>query len=108
MMLYFCEDDWEPVEEDDGTEMSVAPYELELKDTINEMLSDDYEDRFWAEYQQLMIRRDKLESILIKYALGTLDFALDCPIELLRKQYMIMNDYLDVLMERANYEEVRL
>lgn len=37
---------------------------MELVDTINGMLSDDYTDRLKAEYQQLIIRIDGLERYL--------------------------------------------
>ena len=38
------------------------------------MTSDDYKDRFRAEYQQTKIRYDKLHKMLIKYDAGTLPF----------------------------------
>lgn len=37
---------------------------MELKDTIDLMLSDNYKDRLRAEYMQLVIRRKKLEKHL--------------------------------------------
>lgn len=34
---------------------------MELKDTVNGMLSEDYKERFVAEYQQTKIRYEKLK-----------------------------------------------
>ena len=44
---------------------------MELKDTIKLMNSDDYKDRFKAEYYQTKIRYDKLHQMLIKNEAGT-------------------------------------
>lgn len=43
---------------------------MELKDTAALMCSDDYKDRFKAEYLQLKIRRDKLAAMLVKWDAG--------------------------------------
>ena len=40
---------------------------MELKDTVNMMLSDDYKEHFKAEYIQEKIRAVKLENILKAY-----------------------------------------
>ena len=37
---------------------------MELKDTVEMMLSDDYKERFRAEYWQLKIRYDKLRKMV--------------------------------------------
>ena len=55
---------------------------MELKDTVDLMLSEDYKDRVKAEYYQLKIRIEKLEAMLKKYDEGTLEFTLNCPVEL--------------------------
>ena len=39
---------------------------MELKDTVDLMLSEDYRDRFKAEYQQVKIRKEKLEAYIKK------------------------------------------
>ena len=39
---------------------------MELKDTIDLMTSEDYKDRFKAEYYQTKIRYDKLHKMLVK------------------------------------------
>ena len=65
---------------------------MELIDTIDLMTSDDYKDRFMAEYYQVKIRYQKLKSILDKYEEGTLDFEPSCSISLLMIQREIMED----------------
>ena len=45
-----------------------------LNETVALMNSDDYKDRFCAEYWQLKIRYEKLHAILIKNEAGTLGF----------------------------------
>lgn len=37
---------------------------MELKDTVNAMLSDDYKERMWAEYKQLEMRIEKMEKYI--------------------------------------------
>lgn len=79
---------------------------MELIDTIDLMTSDDYKDRFMAEYYQVEIRYQKLKSILDKYEEGTLDFKPSCSISLLMIQREIMEDYLNVLQDRAITENI--
>lgn len=79
-----------------------------LADTCELMNSSDYKDRFKAEVYQLKIRRDKLLNMLIKYKNNQLDFTPTCSYELLHKQLVIMDNYLDVLRERAKVENVEL
>lgn len=79
---------------------------MELVDTIDLMTSDDYKDRFMAEYYQVKIRYQKLKSILDKYEEGTLDFEPSCSISLLMIQRDIMEDYLNVLQDRAITENI--
>ena len=79
---------------------------MELVDTIDLMTSDDYKDRFMAEYYQVKIRYKKLKSILDKYEDGTLDFELSWSISLLMIQREIMEDYLNVLQDRAIVENI--
>ena len=77
---------------------------MELKDTIELMTSDDYKDRFRAEYQQTKIRYDKLHKMLIKYDAGTLPFEL-VNISVLRNQAAAMGRYLYILETRAEIEK---
>ena len=79
---------------------------MELVDTIDLMTSYDYKDRFMAEYYQVKIRYQKLKSILDKYEEGTLDFEPSCSISLLMIQREIMEDYLNVLQDRAITENI--
>ena len=81
---------------------------MELKDTIKLMQSDDYKDRFKAEYYQTKIRYEKLHKILIKYEAGTLSFTPSCPIEILNNQAACMEYYLKQLEIRAAVESIDL
>lgn len=81
---------------------------MELKDTIAGMLSDDYKERFRAEYKQAIIRLGKLETIINKFYDDELDFTLSCPIELLIDQSYIMERYVEVLRKRASHEGINL
>ena len=81
---------------------------MELNDTIKLMESDNYRDRFKAEYYQVKIRHDKLGAMLEKYDKNELDFKPKCSYSLLLNQYKVMGEYLDLLKLRADIEEVRL
>ena len=81
---------------------------IELKDTVEMMVSDDYKKRFVAEYTQLMIRYKKLYAVLEKYAADKLDFKPTCPIEILYEQLDHMEAYLNILKIRADYEDIEL
>lgn len=84
-----------------------------LKDTINLMISDDYKERFKAEYQQTKIRYEKLKDFCNRIeaantALGIEEPNHDCPFWLLRRQQTQMDEYLHTLELRALIEEVDL
>ena len=81
---------------------------MELKDTIAMMNSDDYKERFRAEYWQTKIRYEKLHTMLVKYEAGTLDFTPKCPIPTLVAQKRQMGEYLKQLEIRAEIEAVDL
>lgn len=81
---------------------------MELKDTISLMQSGDFKERFKAEYFQLKIRRSGLKNMLDKWKNGTLEFEPKCPFHLLQKQLLVMDEYLEVLEERAKIEGVDL
>ena len=81
---------------------------IELKDTVEMMVSDDYKKRFVAEYTQLKIRYNKLYAVLEKYAADKLDFKPTCPIEILYEQLDHMEAYLNILKIRAKYEGIEL
>lgn len=81
---------------------------MELKDTVEMMVSDDYKERFKAEYYQTKIRYDKLHKMITKLKAGTLDFEPDCNEEILTSQASIMGAYLNVLEVRAEIEGIEL
>ena len=81
---------------------------MELKNTIELMNSEDYKDRFKAEYYQTKIRYNKLHKMVIKYEAGTLDFTPSCNIDLLREQKRYMGQYLYCLEVRAEIEGIEL
>lgn len=81
---------------------------MELLDTIELMSSNDYKDRFKAEYYQTKIRYDKLHKMIIKYDANTLDFEPKCSIEILKKQASYMGNYLYMLEVRSEIEGIEL
>ena len=81
---------------------------MDLKDTINDMISDDYRKRFKAEYHQVKTRYDKLDAMTVKYEAGTLDFIPECSLELLLKQKSYMGNYIRTLKVRAEIEGIEL
>ena len=81
---------------------------MELKDTIELMESNDYKERFKAEYYQTKIRYDKLHKMITKYEAWTLGFELICPIEILQEQANFMGKYLHTLEIRAEIEKIEL
>ena len=81
---------------------------MELERLIELMKSEDYKDRFRAEYYQLEDRIDKLANMLEKYKAGTLNFTPSCSYELLSYQLQTMNVYKRVLEERAEIEGIEI
>ena len=81
---------------------------MELKDTVDLLNSEDYNDRFKAEYFQTKIRYDKLHKMLVKKAAGTLEFEPKCSVALLTEQKRYMGEYLRVLETRAEIEGIDL
>lgn len=81
---------------------------MELKDTIKLMESEDYKERFKAEYYQTKIRYEKLHKMLVKYEAKTLEFKPTCPIEILQDQAYYMGNYLKKLEVRAEIEKIEL
>lgn len=85
---------------------------MELKETIKLMCSDDYKERFVAEYHQVKIRYEKLKNfcnkIEVEEMLGKEVTKHDCPLELLREQQKYMGLYLSVLEKRALIENIVL
>ncbi|MCR5566006.1 MAG: hypothetical protein K6F61_04080 [Clostridiales bacterium] len=87
---------------------------MELKDTINDMVSGDYKDRFKAEYHQTKIRYERLKKLNTKIEAAEYRQDLrsqplhDCPLHLLSQQQHIMGEYLHVLEVRAAIEGIEL
>lgn len=81
---------------------------MELNDTVPMMLSDDYKERFRAEFHQVRIRQEKLYRLLCDWDDGVLDFTPDCPYMVLARQYKAMGNYLAILVERAHFEDIDL
>lgn len=85
---------------------------MELKETVELMNSENYKERFVAEYHQVKIRYEKLKNfcnkIEVEEMLGKEVTKHDCPLELLREQQKYMGLYLSILEKRALIENVEL
>lgn len=92
---------------------------MELKDTVKMMCSEDYKERFKAEYNQTKLRYEKLKKFntaieaahctrcnpdMVPVAMPTHS----CPEVLLRDQQRIMGEYLHTLEVRAVIEKIEL
>lgn len=80
----------------------------DLDFTVDWMRSDDYKNRFKAEYWQTKIRYEKLHQMTVKYEAGTLDFAPACSLDLLKEQKAAMGQYLNRMEVRAQIEGIDL
>lgn len=67
-----------------------------------------WQERFVKEYTELRDRTEKLETMLLKYELGTLPFKPKCSFSILHEQLIFMKGYLRVLEERALIEDIKL
>ena len=65
---------------------------------------DDYKIRCIHEYFELIERINRLEKMLLLNKIDALDFELNCPVELLQRQFMAMMTYRDCLLERIKIE----
>ena len=81
---------------------------MNLSDTVQMMNSEDYRERFKAEYWQTRIRYEKLHRMTVQYEAGTLDFEPDCELSLLLEQKKYMGLYLNRLEVRAEVERIAL
>lgn len=77
-----------------------------LSETINGMLSKDYQERFVAEYQQLVIRYKGLKKMLDNWDKGKLSFVPTCPRSTYNLQIKAMTDYIAVLEARVVMEGI--
>lgn len=80
----------------------------ELRETVEMMNSEDYKERFKAEYYQVVIRYQKLKSMLDKWDNNELNFTPTCPRSTYNMQITAMTDYIAVLEARAVMEGVEL
>lgn len=74
---------------------------MTLADTIPMMTSNDYRERFKAEYFQTKIRSSKLQ-VLIE------ERNIDSAVIVLERQLASMMDYLSILALRAQFEGISL
>ena len=81
---------------------------MQLKDTVEMMNSEDFKERFKAEYYQLLFRVGALRGMLIKWENNMLDFEPKCSKETLENQLIFMQGYLNILRLRAEIEEIDL
>lgn len=81
---------------------------MKLNETVEMMNSEEYKERFKAEYLQLKIRHEGLTNMLDKYKNGTLDFNPKCSYTLLFCQKKSMELYMSHLEERARIEGIDL
>lgn len=81
---------------------------MKLAETVEMMNSDDYKERFKAEYAQLVIRYNGLNKMLEKWDNGTLEFEPTCPRTTYALQINAMCNYIAVLEARAVMENVDL
>lgn len=92
--------------------MTNKPFAVELKDTVDDMLSGDYKVRFVAEYWQNKIRYEKLKNFCDKIEaadlMGKPGPQHDVPLYTLRDQQMVMGQYLHMLEIRALIENIDL
>jgi hypothetical protein len=79
---------------------------MKLNETVQMMNSEDYKERFKAEYLQLKIRMDGLGAMLGKYKNGKLAFTPSCSYDLLNGQLKAMDMYASYLEERAEIEDI--
>ena len=80
----------------------------ELRETIEMMNSKDYMERFKAEYYQVVIRYQKLKSMLDKWDNNQLEFTPTCPRSTYNMQITAMTDYIAILEARAVMEGVKM
>ena len=85
---------------------------MELKETIDGMISTDYRERFKAEYRQTKERYERLKAFCNRIEAaemtGREEPRHDCPLELLREQQKRMGMYLGTLEIRAAIEQIDL
>lgn len=82
--------------------------QMELVDTIRMMSSEDYKERFKAEYYQAAIRYRKLKNMLDKWDKRELNFNPACTRNIYNMQIKTMEDYIAALKIRMEMEKIEL
>lgn len=85
--------------QEDGKKMELK--KVELEGTISLMTSEDWRDRFVAEYLQTKIRYEKLHRMIVKREAGKLEFETPIPLESWKAQAQHMGMYLYELEKQA-------
>ena len=80
----------------------------ELASTCEMMVSEDYKERFKAEYIQLKNRYNGLLRMVDRWDNGALSFTPTCPRATYNFQLRAMKEYLDILEVRAKIENIDL
>lgn len=81
---------------------------MELKETVELMNSINYEDRFKAEFAQLSIRIEGLETMILGYKADTLAFKPVSDVSVFEAQLAAMKAYAAILHLRAKEESIEL
>jgi hypothetical protein len=81
---------------------------MQLSETVTMMNSENYKERFRAEYAQLVNRYYGLRRMLEKWDNGMLEFEPTCPRSTYNMQIKAMADYIAVLEARAIMEGIVL
>ena len=89
-------------------EAYVEYHEDTLPTTAKSMISSDYKERFKAEYNQLVIRYNGLRNMLGNWDAGKLNFTPTCSRAIYNDQAKAMETYIEILIERAAVEGIRL
>ena len=81
---------------------------LELIDTVNMMTSEDWKDRFKAEYLQTKIRYEKLHKLIVKREVGKIGFETPISLKSWINQAKYMGLYLYELEKQAAIHGIEL
>lgn len=81
---------------------------MDLKDTVELMISPNWKDRFVAEYLQTKIRYEKLHKLIVKRECGKHGFDTPIPLESWKEQAYHMGLYLYELEKQAVLHGIEL
>ena len=79
-----------------------------LKDTVKLMNSNNHAERFKAEYYQLKYRYESINTMLLNWEQGLLNFEPTSPRSLYVLQLKSMGQYMTALEARAAIENIKL